>query len=68
MSQLNLPLWTKGVMAAFICFHSVIEITLALYLHRQKVFGRQAPSESQDFLQFINSAVVEWNLIIARRP
>ena len=36
MTKLALPLWTKGVMGAFICFHALIEVILAIYMHLDK--------------------------------
>lgn len=46
MSHLNLPLWTKGVMAAFICLHFTVEVTLATHMHRPKI-GSGEQSEFQ---------------------
>lgn len=41
MAQLGLPMWTKGVMAAFICFHAVIEIILAVHMHLNTTFSKR---------------------------
>lgn len=38
--QLNLPMWTKAVMGTFICFHALIELILALHMHRNKLFKK----------------------------
>jgi hypothetical protein len=40
--QLSLPMWTIGVMAGFICFHAVIEVILAVHMHKDKIFRRGA--------------------------
>ena len=36
ITKLALPLWTKGVMGAFICFHALIEGILAIHMHSDK--------------------------------
>jgi hypothetical protein len=47
MTQLNLPMWTKAVMAAYICFHALIEFVLAIHMHRDK-FSRTQSVEFQE--------------------
>jgi hypothetical protein len=36
MTDFNLPLWCKGVMAAYICFHALIEVILAVHMQYSK--------------------------------
>jgi hypothetical protein len=33
MTAFNLPVWCKGVMAGYICFHALIEVVLAGHMH-----------------------------------
>jgi hypothetical protein len=45
--QLDLPMWTKAVMAAFICFHALIELILAVHMHRHKFGKKESKGEKK---------------------
>jgi hypothetical protein len=52
MPQLQLPMWTKAVMAAFICFHALIELILALHMHRDKLCEKESGGNKNKCAKF----------------
>jgi len=47
MTQLALPSWCRIAMVVYGCFHSVIEMTLAIHMHANKCC---APASSESAL------------------